>query len=169
MAVVNLKSTAVTNADASTMTANKLGIDGGKVKSRVGLASIANGDSLNSTYRLMRIKSSDYPKALKISSPDIGITTACKIGLSDVAAVNSGAAVDDDFFTASLSLNAGAIAETNVLNGNVITLANSEKPIWELLGLSADPGKWYDVVLTLTGAADAAGVAKAELEYVDGN
>jgi len=169
MAVVTLKSTAVTNADASTMTANKLGIDGGKEKRRVGLATITNGDSSTSTYRVCRIKSSDYPTALLISAPDIGLTTTADVGLYDVAAVNSGAVVDADFFTAALSLKDGAIANSNVLNGNIITLANSEKPIWELLGLSADPGKWYDVALTLVGDADAGGTVKAELKYVDGN
>lgn len=166
MAVVNLKSTAVTNADAGT--ANNLGIDGGKIKRRVGKATITSGDSSTSTFRFMRIKSSDYPVALNFSAPDIGSLTAGTIGVFDIAAVNSGAVVDADFF-GSLNLGGGAIANSNVLNGNVITLANSEKPMWGLLGLSADPGKEYDIGLTLTADADGTGVVKGELQYVDGN
>lgn len=169
MGVVNLKSTTVTNADATPPTQNKQGIDGGRVRRKVGKASITSGDSSTSTYRLMRISSGDYIDKLFLSSPDIGTTTVCSIGLYDVPRVNSGAVVDVDFFGASISLKDGAIANSDVTHGNVITLANCEKPVWELLGLSEDPRKQYDVAITLTADADGTGVAMARLFYVDGN
>jgi hypothetical protein len=62
-------------------------------------------------------------------------------------------------------LNAGAIAKSESVNGNVVTLANSLKAIWDLLGLTADPCIDYDVVLTLTGAADATGLVLVEIDW----
>lgn len=169
MAVVTLSSTTVTNANATPQALNKLGLDSGRVRRRIAKATITSGDSATSTYRLFRISSSDYIDKLFISSPDIGTTTTADFGLYDIAAVNAGAVVDADFFTAALSLKDGAIANSDVTHGNIITLTNCEKPVWELLGLSADPRKQYDVAATLVGAADGTGVLMARLFYIDGN
>ncbi len=169
MAVVTLSSTAVTNADATPQTLNKQGLDGGRIRRRIGKATITSGDSAASIYRLVRIKSSDYIDKLFISSPDIGTTTTADFGLYDVAAVNAGAVVDADFFIAATTLKDGAIANLDVTHGNIITISNCEKQVWELLGLSSDPGKHYDIAATLVGAADGTGVLMARLFYIDGN
>jgi hypothetical protein len=51
----------------------------------------------------------------------------------------------------------------------VITVANMEKRVWQLLGLSSDPGIEYDVTGTLVAAAAAAGAACVTVEVVGGN
>jgi hypothetical protein len=66
------------------------------------------------------------PSACAISAPDIGTTTTADVGLYK-STRDGGAVVDADFFKAAVVLNAGAIAKSEVVNGNVITLANSEK------------------------------------------
>ncbi|MFT3806103.1 hypothetical protein [Arenimonas sp.] len=169
MGVVNLKSTSVTNADATPPVQNKQGFDGGRIRRKLGKASITSGDSSTSTYRLFRISSGDTIDKLFISCPDIGTTTVCSIGLYDEPRINGGAVVDVDFFGASISLKDGALANSDVTHGNVITLANTEKKVWEQLGLNEDPRKLYDVAITLTADADGTGVLAARLMYVDGN
>lgn len=171
MAVVTLKSTAITNATATPRVANSANIERGNVRASQGLAVIANGDSVGSTYRLFRIRSSDRLEALRLWAPDIGTTTAGDVGLYNVDDVSSGAVVDADFFASAVALNAGPYVATDITfeagaAGGLIT--NAEKRVWEALGLTSDPSREYDVTLTLTGAADAAGTAVFRALIVSG-
>jgi hypothetical protein len=164
MAVVTVKSKAITNRDATPKVMNDSAYEQGMVRKFIGAAAIASGDSIGSKYIMGSIPSNAVVSSLILSSPDIGTTTVADIGLYKVTA-DGGAVVDADFFKAAQSLKDGAVAALEVVNGNVVTLANSEKKVYELLGLSADPSIKYDVVLTLTAAADAAGVVQVKCEY----
>lgn len=170
MAVVNLKSTAVTNANATPRTQNSVGLEGGTLVRAVnGFANIASGDSATSTYRIGKIRSDDFVDRLRMISADIGTTTAADVGLYDLLTnSNGGTVVDADFFASAVSLNGGAIDSDITYEaaaaGGLYT--NAEKRVWERLGLSADPGKEYDVALTLTGAADAAGTVLLQVYVV---
>lgn len=175
MAVVNVKSTAVTNADnTNPQTLNKQNVDGGRMRERVGVAEVTNGDSIASTFRLMRVKSSDRVSRVLLSSDAITGAIA-DVGLYDIAGVNSGAVVDADLFASAVSL-ATAQVHTDVTHeadpagaGSGYGVEDVEKQIWQLLGLTADPGKSYDVALTLTAAATATGTAGLKVIYNDGN
>lgn len=168
MAVEAKKSTAITNATATPPVINSANVEKGKLRESQGFAVIGNGDSVGSTYRLARIRSSDRMSEIKVYSPDIGTTTAGDLGLYRTNP-DGGAVVDVDFFVSALSLNGGA------LNGSDITfeaaaagglIANAEKRVWECLGLTSDPFLEYDIALTLTGAADAAGTALFRFRFV---
>lgn len=166
MAVVTVKSTQITNRDALPRVFNNGRVDGAAKLIALDTFAIANGDSIASKYIVVSVPSRAVPVGLRVSCPDIGTTTVADIGLYRTT-LDGGAVVDADFFASALSLSGGAIAKTeSVYESGVITLANAAKPLWEILGLSADPCCDYDVVLTLTAAADAAGVGLLELEYV---
>jgi hypothetical protein len=160
MAVVAVKSTLITNADATPVVLNNPRVDGGFERIEVATADIASGDSVASTYRMFRVPSNAVMTDLRIYSPDIGTTTAADIGLYRTAK-DGGAVQDADFFASALVLNAGAINGTDVLHeAAVFTIANSGKELWDALGLTSDPSVFYDVTMTLTGAADASGTVK---------
>lgn len=174
MAVVTTKSTAVTNSDALPQTLSPQRIDGGRLRERVGFVEATATDSIGSVYRLMRINSVDRVSRLLLSCDAI-TTAAGNIGLYDVTAVNAGAVVDADFFASAQDLSA-ALANTDVTHeadaadaGAGFGLADIEKPLWKALGLAADPGKQYDVAITLTAAATGAGTVSLKLQYIDGN
>ena len=174
MAVVTLKSLAVTNSDALPQTLSPQRIDGGRLRERVGFVEAGAADSIGSIYRLMRINSVDRVSRLLLSCD--AITTAVgDIGLYDVTAVNAGAVVDVDFFASAQALTA-ALVNQDVTHeadptdaGAGFGLADIEKPLWQALGLAADPGKQYDVAITLTAAATGAGTVSLKLQYIDGN
>lgn len=165
MAVVTVKSTLITNRDATPTVVNNSRLQGAIIHHARAVAAIANGDSVGSKYLLFSIPSNAIPISARINAPDIGTTTAADFGLYKTTG-DGGAVVDADFFKAAVVLNAGAIAKSEQVNGNVLSLANGEKAVWDALGLSADPNLMYDVALTLTGAADAAGTVLVELDYV---
>jgi hypothetical protein len=164
MAVVTTKSASITNRDATPAVLNNGAILATRMKRSIGVVAIANGDSVGSKYLAFSLPSNAIVSSLMLSAPDIGTTTTADVGLYRSTA-DGGAVVDADFFKAAVVLNAGAITKSECLYGNVVTVANSEKRLWEHLGLSADPNLMYDVVLTLAGAADAAGSVCAEAQY----
>lgn len=167
-AVVTTKSSLIANRDAVPSIIKSRILQGAPIMHARGVVAIANGDSANSKLLLFSIPSNAVPISLRVSSPDIGTTTAGDIGLYKTTR-DGGAVVDADFFASALSLSGGALSKSEALfESGVITIANSEKMIWEHLGLSADPQIPYDVVMTLTGAADAAGVPLFEMDYVIG-
>lgn len=165
MAVVAVKSSQITNRDASPVVLNNARISGGRLFHERAVVTITNTDSVASTYRLFEIPSNALVVSVRVSAPDIGTTTAADIGIYQTTA-NGGAVVDADHFASAVSLNAGAINKSDVTHeAAVYTLANGEKPLWEALGLTADSQRGYDVVATLTGAADATGTCLFEIDY----
>lgn len=164
MGVVTTKSAAITNRDSTPSVLNNSAITQARLNKSVGVAAIANGDSSTSKYIFFQVPSNAIPSSFCVSAPDIGTTTVGKFGLYKTTA-DGGAAVDDDFFKSGVSLKDGAITKSEIINGNVITVANMEKRIWEHLALSSDPCIFYDVVLTLTADADAAGSVAVEMFY----
>lgn len=166
MAVVNNKSAGITNATATPKVANSANVRNGNLRASQGMVAIANGDSIASTFRLFRVRSNDRMDSLRIYCSAI-TSAAGDIGLYGA---NDGAVVDVDFFASAQSI-ASALNGTDVsfeagAAGGLLT--NAEKRIWECLGLSADPNLEYDVVLTLTAAATAAGTFVLRGSFVTG-
>jgi len=164
MSVVTTKSAAITNRDASPSVLNNGAITKADLRKAIGVVSIASGDSVASKYIACSIPSNAVVSSALISSPDLGTTTAADFGLYQSTQAG-GAAVSSQFFKAGVVLNAGPITKTECLLGNIITVATMEKRVWELLGLASDPGTHYDVVLTLSGAADGSGSVAVEIQY----
>lgn len=164
MAVVNLKSAPITDADANVAVNSYK--SGARPKAAIGISAVANGDSIGSTYRLVRVQSNARVTDAMVFCTAI-TSAAANIGLYQTAA-NGGAVVDADFFAAAQTI-ATASNGINILGANTATYgpANREKRIWEVLGLTADPGIYYDVVVTLTAAATAGGTVGVELECVE--
>lgn len=155
MAVVNTKSTVITNSDASPSVINSAQLANGRLRHARGVVAAASGDSIGSVYRAFRVKSNDLVSQILLATTAI-TTCAADIGLYKTAK-DGGAVVDADFFASAQSL-AAALSNTDItLESGVITVPNMEKPIWGLLGLTEDPQIEYDVAATLTAAAGSAG------------
>jgi hypothetical protein len=162
-AVVNTKSTTITNLDAAQVVRAKAFANSAPIKEWIETLETVNGDSIASTYRFFRVPSWLRVSDLILDSDDIGTTTIADFGLYKTAA-DGGAVVDADFFASAQSLSGGALANTNITHeSGVIDAANYGKRLWEQLGLSSDPQIYYDVVATLTAAADAAGTITLRL------
>lgn len=153
MAVVNTKSTSITNLDAGDLNPDYK--SRGVLREAVDTLEVVSGDSIGSTYRMFRVWSGWRVSDI-ILDCDAITTCAADIGIYKNAR-DGGAVVDADFFASAQSL-ATALNSQNVTNeSGVVDIANKGKRLWEQLGLTADPGLWYDVVVTLTAAAGSAG------------
>lgn len=163
MATENILSQGITNRDATPSVKN--GYSVGTEKSVVAKVACGTGD-LGSTYRFFSIPSNARVSELKIYSPDMGTTGVADIGIYETTEKGS-AVVDADFFASALDMKAGALSGLDITHESAaFSLANCEKPLWEALGLTEDPNKVYDVVLTTTEAFQAAGTVKLLCRYV---
>lgn len=162
MAVLTVSSTPVANADAKPIVKNSAKVAEGSLLSSVGGAAVANGDSIGSVYRMIRIKSGCRMDSLYLVTDAI-TSAAADIGLYQTTS-RGGAVVDADFFTAAQSI-ATASQGIQVAHGNLMKAGSIALRVWEALGLPADPGIEYDVALTLTAAATAAGNVALKGDY----
>ena len=171
MAVVTPKSAAITNADATPPRLTNSRIIRGRLHESVGMLEAANGDDIASIYRLCRVPANARISQLLLSCDAI-TTGAADVGVYKTAR-DGGAVVDVDFFGSAVSI-ATALAHSDITYeadpadaGAGFGKADSEKPLWEALGLTADPGGAYDIALTLTAAAEAAGTMVLRTRYVE--
>lgn len=165
MAVVNVKGAAITQLDATPPTLPNSRLSRGGVRESIDVATVTNGDSIASTYRLCRVPSTARISQILLSCPAI-TTCAGDVGLYRTAA-DGGAVVDADFFGSAVSL-ASALSNSDVTRESaVITVDKIGQPLWQQLGLSADPGVMYDVTVTLTAAAGSGGFVGAIARFVE--
>lgn len=168
-AVVTVSATVITNSDATPSVINKAYLARSTVRAMRGICTSANGDNIGSTYRFGRIRSNDLVHQVFLLNATWGAACTMDIGLYKTAK-DGGAVVDADFFTAAVDMNTAHLATPlNVTRGNILTTANSEKRVWEALGLTVDPQLEYDVTGTLVAAAAAAGAAALLIEVVGAN
>lgn len=164
MAVVAVKTTQITNADASPPTLNAVTLWGGRKRVQVGTYEVANGDSIGSTYRFFRVPSNARVSRILMRCDAI-TSAAMDVGLYQTAA-NGGAVVDADAYASAASI-ATAITTLPVdLAYEARDIANVTKRVFEDAGLSTDSQREYDIVATLTAAATAGGTLTMTLEYV---
>lgn len=167
MAAENLKSTAVTNADATPVDMTGAYLQHGRLRESVAVIEGAGGDA-GSTYRFCRIPSSARVSAVFFACDDLsGSGATLDLGLYKTAA-DGGAVVDADFFASAIDVATAAVAETNVLHeSGVVNIDDKEKRIWEALGLTEDPKISYDVT-GVSGTAAVTGTMSVRIQYVDG-
>jgi hypothetical protein len=153
MTIDTKSATAVSNLDAAPSIRPGSWVHGGNGNEFVGTVEASGPSSVGSVYRMFRVRSGDRPSSIKYSCDTTSVGTV-DIGIYDTAA-NGGAAVNTSLFASAIS-TAPALFESQVLKpaGDI---ANSEKRIWELLGLPQDPFKEYDVAITPVATLGNAG------------
>lgn len=177
MAVVDLKSGSITNFDASPRVAEDAG-KGAPARLLMvdDFVTTANGDSIDSIYRMVRVPSTAKIKKVRIEHvalgagclTDVGVFYANSVGEIG-AGKTAGAVIDRDFFASAYDAAAASVSGgVDVTNesGNY-TLNEREMPLWEAVGLTSDPGGKFDICLQLTAATAAAGRVGLKVEYAE--
>lgn len=167
MAVNDINSNVIANAVASPTTKNNpaQGTHGHVLRNAAGLCTPNADDSENSVQRYVRVPSNARVCSVKISNASATTAGAIDIGVYDV---EGGDAVDQDLFASALDLSASAkTREENIGESTEYTITERSKPLWEVLGLSSDPKKMYDVAATVTTTFNGGPTAiLLEVEYV---
>lgn len=154
MAVELLSSAAITNADATPVVFNNSRITRAPLQEAIGTKQVPASASIASIIRLCRIPSNARTSQVIYSGDAFDTTGAGDIGIYQTAA-NGGAVVDADFFASALLMTTALPNTVCTHESGVFGVEDVEKPLWEALGLSADPMRDYDVAITLTAANGA--------------
>jgi hypothetical protein len=171
MAVVFTKAAAITALDTAGGVIPNAVVEKAALYESVGVIEVANGDSIASIFRMVRVPSN--ARVSRIGLVCDAITGAIgDVGLYLASTPQAaGAVVDVDFFASAQAFTAAILTYTEIAheaggagaqNGEI---ANIEKRLWEVLGLSADPIVFYDIAATLTAAATAAGTLGFKVLY----
>jgi hypothetical protein len=145
MAVNNRTATAISNATANPSVANTPPRSPGRLVRVQEVITSAADDDATSVYRFFRVKSSDIVASVQISCADATTAGALNVGLYDTSE-NGSAVVDADLFASAFALTNGPYSNTDItFESGEYTFAEAQKQLWEVLGLSSDPCKDYDV------------------------
>lgn len=149
MAVVNLKSTPVSNADASPIVITDASLAFGVVHKAKGVVlGVLSTDNIGSVYRFARVKSSDIIDQVVKRNTALGGSCTMDVGVYQTAE-RGGAVVDADLFGSAVSMVAADLVGTDVTHeSGVYTILLREQRLWQLLGLTADPQREYDLAFT---------------------
>lgn len=172
MAVTHQKSAVITGLDTVPPTYPTAGEGApGYVRSVKGSVVAVAADSVDTTYRLVRVPSNACIDSVVISSDaqgagavDVGVyyPTIGRTGLPDLAAN----AIDRDFFASAVDLSAAVVATDITFEaGGTAGYAKAEynTPLWSALGLASDPGGFFDIVATVTTTAVTTGTGTIAL------
>lgn len=149
MAVVDRNSTTVANAIATPPVFNSPPRNAANLREVAAIITTAADDSQNSIGRFFRVPSNARISQVLWSSADATTAGVVSVGIYQTAE-NGGAVVDADLF-ATLDLAGGPYNNSDItFESGEYTYAESEKPLWEVLGLTEDPARDYDVAYTIT-------------------
>lgn len=162
--MATIKSASITNRDAVPAVLSNGAITKGALLKATGVCALTSSNVTGDKMVFCSIPSNAVVSSVKVSCPAIGTTPTVNFGLSDTTA-NGAAAVSASYFKAADDIHTAALNKAEIVNGNVVTVANMEKRVWENLSLSSDPVKMYDVVGTLAANCDAAGSVCVEVYY----
>lgn len=175
MAVDHVKSTPITNSDATPVVLNTNGEGAaGSLQNVTGSAVAVASSSADSTYRFVRVPSTAKIKQIRATSQaqgagsfDFGVyyPTTGKTGKADLAAN----AIDQDFFATAVDFSS-AVQPTDITNeSGTYTADKWNLPLWAAVGLTSDPGGYFDIVGTVktTAVTTGTGIMGLDVDYVE--
>lgn len=151
MATVNRNSNVIANAVAVPRVANNPQAGGASQLFEVaGLVTCAADDSATSVHRFVRV-----PSNARISQALFSTRLASSAGNLDIGVYqtseNGGAVVDADLFASAIAITTPDSLNLDVTyESGQFTFAESIMPLWEVLGLTSDPCREYDIAGTIT-------------------
>ena len=164
MAIVN-RNSAQNPSDGSRVNGN---VADGYKRSMIGYVANAADDSATSIHRAVRVPSNANIRSVKLSTGDATTAGAIDIGVYEAEDYNDGAVIDADFFASALDLTGGPFVNAEqVAESGEYAIAERGQPLWEALGLSEDPNRYFDIAMTITTTYNGAAVGQLlEVEYV---
>ena len=164
MATEALKSTAITNRDASPPVLNSPTNELGLLRESFGHLTTTSGVTAGSTYRMCAI-----PSNARVSDVIIA-AAAMTAGAFDVGVyrntADGGAVVDADYFATAVDC-AAAVPKTSVINeSGTNTLTKQIMPLWQAIGMASDPKSTLDIVCTSTSTITAGALLGICVQFV---
>jgi hypothetical protein len=175
MAIVNTKSTAITNRDSSPAVLNDARLERGTMKNGFGSVAVGAADSATSYYPLVTVPTTAMVRRVFLTAVTGMTTLAGDVGVYKTTANSAGVTTGVVANTSSGSIFAAAVSAATTQNqadvtntGTTFPTDKREQPLWQAIGLSSDPGGFFDIGFKVTTAnTGAAGRLGIEVHYLD--
>ena len=165
--MADVDSTIISNRAATPRVANDPWTNAQVKTTGIGQLEVSTAEDATDILTFCIIPSNAVVRQVLLSCDAVAVGGAMDIGLYQTAD-NGGAVVDADFF-ASAQVVTTALSNSDVTHeSGIYGIEDKDKPIWEALGLSADPQISYVVAGTITTDMGGAGTLTLEVLYVDG-
>lgn len=165
--MANVNSTLISNRTATPSVKNEPWNNAAIKSTGVGLLEVSTAEDAADILRFCAVKSNAAIREVNLYCDAISTAGAMDVGVYRTTA-DGGTVVDADFF-ASAQVVTSALTRSNVAHeSGVYGIDDLDKPLWEALGLAADPGVWYDIAGTITTDMGGAGTLGIDVVYVDG-
>lgn len=173
-----LKSTLLTNRDATPKVLTDSFLGGGIVEEVQGSVKVGATDTANSYYRLISVPSNARISQLSWQSDAIGTSAGTQLdvavwypsqlpagGGNFLAAGSAAAILSSSAFATALTANA-ATALTDITNQSLnYTIPLQETPLWNVLGFATDPEISFDMGFVTRIATGATGYVGLKCRY----
>jgi hypothetical protein len=177
MALETVKSTFITNRDATPVVGTVAAIVGGLLRTASGNVVVSASANSLSYYPMFSVPSNARIASLKLRCAALGAGCTLDVGVyvpsvapASLLALSSSytaaAAISSQFFASVVDVSA-ALGETDILNeSGTNTIAKQEQELWQALGLASDPCCMLDIAGRLGGAAVAGGALQITGTFV---
>jgi hypothetical protein len=168
MAVDHVKSTVITNLDATPAVRATAG-EGGPApyKTVDGYATAVASSSAGATYQLVRVPSNAKIKSVVFESEaqgagafDIGVYYATDGEGGQPTSLLLAATINAALFGAAISCASAVLPTEQAGAGTGYTLDKRSQPLWQAAGLSTDPGGFFDICAVVKTTAVTTGTGK---------
>ncbi len=165
--MANVNSTWITNAVATPKVLTNSNQSCGQMFSAKSVATVSATQAANDTIRLVRVPSNARIDAVLLTTGDATTAGAINIGVWQTND-NGGAVVDADLFASALALTGGPFTRSDqTWESGEYTYAESWLQLWQVLGLTTDPNREYDIVAQVSTTGDGMGTTMVlEVQYV---
>lgn len=172
----NLKSTAITNLDATPPVRPSAGREGGVayLYEAIGVVGpTTDGDTTGGVLRAVRVPSNACIRSVQVAQQAATTTATFDIGLyySDAndgtTASNQGNAADADCFATNVDTHALVAWTEEAFEAGTFKVTDTVNPIWQLssLSLTTDPGGFFDICFVNTATISGAATLAMKVQY----
>lgn len=164
--MANVNSTWIANAVAAPVVLTDSAESTGMLREASSVATVSATQTSGDTIRFVRVPSNARISEVLLSTGDATTAGAINIGVWNTG--NSGTVVDADLFASALALTGGPFINSDqTFESGEYTYAESALPLWEVLGLTADPKLMYDIVAEVSTTGNGMGTTMAlKVRYV---
>lgn len=164
MAVVTTKSTAIANRDAVQKVLTDPFIAGGSTTEAYGFVAAAVGDSINSAYKMMSVPSNARVSSLRLANGALGTSVTVDVGVfypttlplgggSFLSPALAGTLITSSAIAAGTAVSSANATFVDLISTATLSLDKQEMPLWQMIGMAADPECNLDLGYVVKGAA----------------
>ena len=174
MTVYNILSLPLLNRDATPKVLTDAYYTLGSVTEAFGyVQSNGSADGAGTTYRLVSVPSKARVSSLDFQASALGSGAAISVGVyyptfipvgSGISSSSASAAINTNIFVAALGCSA-ATASTNLITTANMAINLQAEPLWQIAGLTSDPGIDLDIVAYVSTAIATQGYVALRARY----